>query len=180
MDMASSIGTIFPPKIQKVMISWNIMKGSGGVDCLMVKEFIRSWMEISIWVFLKMDWNMGKEPNGLLMATITKESMWMDYPKVMGSISGKTAVLLKVILNKVLEMVMVYGRRTAKSYKSIKGTMPWTKRQVMECIAGRVDGATKVTSRTTFVMDMDSSMMAKQNWTIAVFGRTERKVTERW
>jgi len=41
MGKAGSIGSISPLKTPRVIISWSIMKDSGGEDYLMAKEFIR-------------------------------------------------------------------------------------------------------------------------------------------
>ncbi len=55
MDKVNSIGLISPLKIQRVMISWSIMKDNGGEDYLMAKGSIRRSMVTYIWVSLKMD-----------------------------------------------------------------------------------------------------------------------------
>jgi hypothetical protein len=55
MDKVNSIGLISPLKIQRVMISWSIMKDNGGEDYLTAKGSIRRSMVTYIWVSLKMD-----------------------------------------------------------------------------------------------------------------------------
>ena len=103
----------------------------------------------------------------------------MDYLKAMANIFGKMEVLSKVISNRVLEMVMAFGKRTVKKYKCIKVIMLWTKRQGMEFIYGKVDGVTRVIFKMTIVMDMASSMMVRAILTIVDFGKSENKVRDK-
>jgi len=179
MDKVNSIGLISPLKIQRVMISWSIMKDNGGEDYLTAKGSIRRSMVTYIWVSLKMDWSTAKERNGSQMVTIIRVNSWMDYQKDMESMFGKIAVHLKVILNMVFGMVTAFGKRTIKRFRCIKGIMLWIKRQATEFITGRVDGTIKVTFRTIIATDMDNCMMVKENLVIVDFGRMERRVRDR-
>jgi len=100
----------------------------------------------------------------------------MDCLKAMVSIFGQMEVLSKVILNKAFEMVMAFGKRTAEVYRCIRVTTQWIKRQAMEFIYGKTDGATRVIFRMNTDMDMVNFMMERVTLAIVVFGRMETKL----
>lgn len=75
MDRESFIGLVYHLKIQRQMITFNIIRGNGGEVCQMALERIKKSMVTCILAFLKMDLNMVKDLRCMEMEIIIKESL---------------------------------------------------------------------------------------------------------
>lgn len=118
---------------------------------------------------------MAKVLNILEMEMYTKVNMWTDYPKDMVSIFGMIRAIIKETLNKVLEMVMVFGDMVANPLKNTKDITAWIKNQDMEYMNGKMVGYIKEISIMILEMDLES-YMTKINWYIEDIGKMDNKL----
>lgn len=99
---------------------------------------------------------MAKGPKYMEMGIDTKDSLLMDSLKVMDSIIGLMDQCLKEILNKVLEMVMGFGKVEMEPMKTIKGITCWIRSTDMEFITGGMVTYIKDSGWMIFGMDKEN------------------------
>lgn len=99
---------------------------------------------------------MAKGPKYMEMEIDTKDSLLMDSLKVMDNIIGLMDQCLKEILNKVLEMVMDFGKVEMEPMKTIKDITCWIRSMDMEFITGGMVTYIKDSGWMIFGMDKEN------------------------
>lgn len=99
---------------------------------------------------------MAKEPKYMEMGIDTKDNLLMDFLKAMDNIIGLMDQCLKEILNRVLEMVMGFGKVEMEQTKTIKDIICWIRSMDMEFITGEMATYIKDSGWMTFAMDKEN------------------------